>query len=188
MQIINQSPSGFILAEAVCRKDPRGSFAETFQQARWEELGVRTLFKQDNISVSKEAGTLRGLHYQLNPAAQAKLIRVTAGAIYDVIVDIRQGSPTFGSWYGFILTSRNYRQLLVPRGFAHGFCTLVPDTEVFYKVDGYYSPEHDRGIIWNDPALGIDWPVSEPVLSDKDRNHPPLAQADNNFVWEDSTP
>lgn len=188
MRIISRSQNGCILLEALNRQDPRGSFAETYNRLRFLELGVDTEFKQDNHSVSREAGTIRGLHYQLHPHAQAKLVRVTAGAIYDVIVDIRQGSPAFGTWYGFILTAANRRQLLVPRGFAHGFCTLVPDTEVLYKVDEYYSPEHDRGIIWNDPALAIDWPVSEPVLSEKDGKHPPLAAADNNFVWEEQGP
>jgi dTDP-4-dehydrorhamnose 3,5-epimerase len=182
MRIISQAPGGFILLETVSRMDPRGSFSETFHTGRLRELGIEAEFKQDNHSVSREAGTIRGLHYQLEPKAQAKLIRVTAGAIYDVIVDIRSGSPAFGQWYGFILTSRNNRQLLVPRGFAHGFCTLTPDTEVLYKVDEYYSPEQDRGILWNDPELGIDWPVSEPVLSDKDRKHPPLKEAEINFI------
>lgn len=188
MRIINQSSCGFILAESIRRQDLRGSFTETYRESGWAELGIDQPFVQENHSVSREAGTIRGLHYQLEPMAQAKLVRVTAGAIYDVIVDIRQGSPAYGQWFGFILTAGNGRQLLVPRGFAHGFCTLTPDTEVIYKVDNYYSPEHDRGIIWNDPALGIDWPVSEPVLSDKDRLHPVLAAADNNFSWEGPTP
>ncbi|MGX2960681.1 dTDP-4-dehydrorhamnose 3,5-epimerase family protein [Peribacillus sp. JNUCC 23] len=120
----------------------------------------------------------------LNPKAQPKLVRVTRGAIYDVIVDIRKGSPTYGQWQGFILTSENKRQLLVSKGFAHGFCTLVENTEVQYKVDELYSPENDRGIAWNDPALAIDWPTLVPVLSGKDETHPILEEADNNFVWE----
>lgn len=184
MRIVSQSPDGFILVEAVRREDSRGSFSETYRQDRFKALGIGAAFVQDNYSVSREPGTIRGLHYQLDPKAQAKLVRVTAGAIYDVIVDIRQGSPAYGRWYGFILTAASGRQLLVPRGFAHGFCTLVPNTEVLYKVDEYYSPEHDRGILWNDSDLSIDWPVTDPVLSDKDRMHPPLKQADNNFRWE----
>jgi dTDP-4-dehydrorhamnose 3,5-epimerase len=139
---------------------------------------------QDNHSLSVEAGVLRGLHYQLNPKAQTKLVRVTAGAVYDVVVDIRRGSPTYGKWQGFILSASNKRQLLVPKGFAHGYCTLVPNTEVQYKVDEFYSREYDRGIAWNDPALDIDWPISSPILSEKDGKHPTLAEAENNFTYE----
>lgn len=145
------------------------------------KLSVKYQFIQDNQSLSAEVGVLRGLHYQLNPKAQTKLIRVLSGVIYDVIVDIRRNSPTFGQWVGVILSEYNKRQLLVPKGFAHGFCTLVPNTQVLYKVDEYYSPENDRGILWNDPALGIDWPTSNPVLSDKDQRHPLLKDAELNF-------
>lgn len=113
--------------------------------------------------------------------AQTKLICVLSGAIYDFIMDIRRNSPAFGQWVGVILSEYNKRQLLVPRGFAHGFCTLGPNTQVLYKVDEYYSPEHDRGILWNDPALGIDWPTTNPVLSDKDQRHPLLKDAELNF-------
>lgn len=145
------------------------------------KLGITYNFVQDNQSLSAEVGVLRGLHYQLTPKAQTKLIRVLSGVIYDVIVDIRRNSPTFGQWVGVILSEYNKRQLLVPIGFAHGFCTLVPNTQVLYKVDEYYSPENDRGILWNDPALGIDWPISSPVLSDKDQRHPLLKDAEINF-------
>jgi len=158
---------------------------ESYNAERYAENGITNIFLQDNHSLSAEAGVLRGLHYQLNPKAQTKLVRVTAGAIYDVVVDIRQGSPTFGQWQGFILSAANKRQLLVPKGCAHGFCTLVQNTEVMYKVDELYSPEHDRGIAWNDPGLGIDWPTSSPILSGKDEKHPTLAQAEHNFVFED---
>lgn len=146
-----------------------------------QKAGVKFNFIQDNQSLSAEVGVLRGLHYQLNPKAQTKLIRVLSGVIYDVIVDVRRSSPTFGQWVGVILSEYNKQQLLVPKGFAHGFCTLVPNTQVLYKVDEYYSPENDRGILWNDPALGIDWPVSNPVLSDKDQRHPVLKDAELNF-------
>lgn len=155
---------------------------ESYNQKQFEQLGIHINFVQDNHSYSAEAGTLRGLHYQLEPMAQSKLIRVLSGAIYDVFVDIRKDSPTYGQWKGVILSADNKRQLLIPKGFAHGFCTLVPDTHILYKVDQYYSPNHDRGILWNDPALGIDWPVSDPILSDKDRQHPVLADAENNFT------
>ncbi|MGX4583412.1 dTDP-4-dehydrorhamnose 3,5-epimerase [Paenibacillus chitinolyticus] len=173
-----------LIIEPTVHGDSRGFFMESYNQKRFEDLGIAYSFIQDNHSLSAETGVLRGLHYQLNPKAQTKLIRVLAGAIYDVIVDIRKKSPTYGQWQGFILSSENKRQLLVPRGFAHGFCTLVPNTEVLYKVDEYYSPENDRGIMWNDPALAIDWPTSSPILSAKDEKHPRLADADNNFDEE----
>ncbi|WP_055105994.1 dTDP-4-dehydrorhamnose 3,5-epimerase [Paenibacillus ihumii] len=172
---------GASLLEPVVHGDHRGFFMESYNEQVMKELGVNHQFIQDNQSLSAEPGVLRGLHYQLNPKAQTKLIRVLTGAIYDVILDIRRSSPTFGQWIGVILSEHNKRQLLVPKGFAHGFCTLVPNTQVFYKVDEYYSPEHDRGILWNDPALNIDWPVGEPLLSGKDRNHPTFADAEMNF-------
>lgn len=172
---------GASILEPVVHGDHRGFFMESYNEAVMGQLGINYNFIQDNQSLSAEAGVLRGLHYQLNPKAQTKLIRVLTGAIYDVILDIRKNSPTFGQWVGVILSESNKRQLLVPKGFAHGFCTLVPNTQVFYKVDEYYSPENDRGILWNDPALNIDWPVSEPLLSDKDRCHPTLATAELNF-------
>lgn len=170
----------FILEPKV-HNDNRGFFMESYNERKLRELGIHQNFIQDNHSLSTEAGVLRGLHYQLNPKAQTKLVRVTVGAVYDVVVDIRRGSPTFGQWIGVILSAHNHRQLLVPKGFAHGFCTLVPNTEVQYKVDEYYSPECDRGILWNDPELAIDWPVTNPVLSEKDKGHPFLKDADINF-------
>lgn len=170
----------FVL-EPVVHGDHRGFFMESYNDSLFQQHGISFNFIQDNQSLSAEAGVLRGLHYQLNPKAQTKLIRVLTGAIYDVIVDIRKSSPTFGQWVGVILSEHNHRQLLVPKGFAHGFCTLVPHTQVLYKVDEYYSPENDRGILWNDPDLGIDWPTSNPVLSDKDRTHPLLKDAEMNF-------
>lgn len=156
---------------------------ESYNDKVFKELGFNYKFVQDNHSLSVEAGTLRGLHYQLEPFAQTKLVRVIRGAVYDVIVDIRKGSPTYGQWQGFILSEENKRQLLIPKGFAHGFCTIVPNTEVLYKVDNYYSPKHDRGICWNDPDLNIDWPTSSPILSEKDSKHPRLAEAENNFIY-----
>lgn len=161
--------------------DHRGFFMESFNSNVFSEIGINSIYVQDNHSLSVEAGVIRGLHYQLNPKAQTKLVRVIAGTIYDVVVDIRRNSQTFGQSYGVILSSVNKRLLLVPRGFAHGFCTLVPNTEVVYKVDEYYSPEHDRGICWNDPELHIDWPTSNPILSDKDQKHPLLKDAEINF-------
>lgn len=181
MKLTSLRLEGAALLEPVVHGDHRGFFMESYNEATIRELGLNFAFVQDNQSLSAEPGVLRGLHYQLNPKAQTKLIRVLTGAIYDVILDIRRSSPTYGKWVGVILSEYNKRQLLVPKGFAHGFCTLVPNTQVFYKVDEYYSPEHDRGILWNDPALQIDWPVSEPLLSDKDRRHPTFAEAEMNF-------
>jgi len=183
MKVTEARLPGVKLIDPAVFGDNRGFFMESYNAQTFAQNGIEHVFVQDNHSLSAEAGVLRGLHYQLNPKAQTKLVRVAAGAIYDVVVDIRKGSPTFGQWQGFILSAANKRQLLVPQGFAHGFCTLVPNSEVLYKVDELYSPEHDRGIAWNDPALGIDWPTDKPILSDKDGRHPVLAEAEMNFVF-----
>lgn len=184
MNVIESKLSGVKLIEPAVFGDYRGFFIESYNACVFEANGINHTFVQDNHSLSVETGVLRGLHYQLNPKAQTKLVRATAGAIYDVVVDMREGSPTFGQWQGFILSAANKRQLLVPQGFAHGFCTLVPNCEVQYKVDALYSPEHDRGIAWNDPALSIDWPTTNPILSEKDTKHPLLADAEMNFLYE----
>ncbi|WP_152395458.1 dTDP-4-dehydrorhamnose 3,5-epimerase [Paenibacillus guangzhouensis] len=181
MNIIDTKLQGVRIIEPAVHGDHRGFFMESYNSAKFREYNMDYLFVQDNHSLSVEKGVLRGLHYQLNPKAQTKLVRVAAGAIYDVVVDIRRNSPTFGQWVGVHLSAENKRQLLVPQGFAHGFCTTEANTEVLYKVDALYSPEHDRGILWNDPALGIDWPVEQPILSDKDTKHPVLRDADINF-------
>lgn len=165
--------------------DHRGFFSEVFNARHFGEAGIASTFVQDNQSRSAARGTLRGLHFQTPPFAQAKLIRVLRGAIYDVAVDLRPGSPTFGRHVAVELSEANWSQLFVPRGFAHGFCTLEPDTEVIYKVDGYYSPEHDKGVHWQDPDLAIEWPVTEAevVLSPKDRVQPRLAELDLDHDW-----
>lgn len=181
MKVTSLTLEGAKLIEPVVHGDHRGFFMESYNEKLMHENGIMHNFIQDNHSLSAEPGVLRGMHYQLNPKAQTKLIRVISGSIYDVILDIRKYSPTFGQWQGFILSDANKRQLLVPQGFAHGFCTLAANTQVIYKVDEYYSPEHDRGIAWNDPSLNIDWPVSSPVLSDKDTRHPLLKDAELNF-------
>ena len=164
-------------------EDARGFFSETYNAAALAAHGIDLTFVQDNQSLSVERGVVRGLHFQLPPFAQDKLVRVLRGSILDVAVDIRRGSPTFGQHVSAVISAAEWNQILVPAGFAHGFCTLEPDTEVAYKVSAPYSPQHDRGILWNDPALGIDWPVDEnsAVLSDKDRLHPTLAQAPDLF-------
>ena len=174
---------GVFIIEPTVFEDHRGFFMESYNYREFVELGLDTHFVQDNHSLSKEPGTLRGLHYQLAPKAQTKLVRCIRGAIYDVVVDIRKGSPTFGKWYSVILTEHNRKMLWVPKGFAHGFVTLVPNTEVIYKVDEYYYPEYDRAIRWNDPHLKIEWPVKNPILSEKDKNAPFLEQAEINFIY-----
>lgn len=160
--------------------DDRGFFSETYNAKSFAETGIDLTFVQDNHSYSAARGVVRGLHYQLPPFTQDKLVRVTRGAILDVAVDIRKGSPTFGKWVALEVSAEKWNQILVPRGFAHGFMTLVEHTEVIYKVTNYYSPEHDRSIRFDDSAIGIDWPIpaSGVQLSDKDQKAPMLADAD----------
>ena len=159
--------------------DHRGFFSETYSRKALKDAGIDLEFVQDNHSLSVEKGVLRGLHYQLAPMAQDKLVRVVRGSILDVAVDIRRSSPTFGKHVSAVISAENWAQILVPIGFAHGFVTLEPNTEVIYKVTNYYSPKDDRGIRWNDPALGIDWGIDaeRAILSDKDRKNPLLKDA-----------
>lgn len=163
--------------------DERGYFSEVYNRQRFAEAGITIDFVQDNQSLSAEVGTVRGLHFQSPPFAQDKLVRVIRGRILDVVVDIRRSSPTFGRHLAIDLSAQNGQQLLVPVGFAHGFCTLEPNTEVIYKVSNYYSKAHDHGIAWDDPALGILWPVDphRAILSEKDRHHPRLADLPTYF-------
>lgn len=185
MQFERLDPTGLYLVGPKRHGDARGYFVETYRQDLFEAAIGPVSFVQDNQSMSAEVGTIRGLHFQLNPKAQGKLIRCLSGAILDVAVDIRSGSPTYGQHVKVELTAENGRQLWIPAGFAHGFCTLAPDTVIAYKVTEVYSPEHDRGLRWNDPALGIDWPVSEEkaVLSAKDKVQPLLADLDAGFAY-----
>lgn len=163
--------------------DERGVFSETFQAKRARDAGVESDFVQDNYSHSTKRGTLRGLHFQSPPFAQAKLVTVLKGSIFDVAVDLRRSSPTYGHHVGVELSVDNGHQILVPRGFAHGFVTLEDDTHVIYKVDAVYAPEHDLGVIWNDPDLAIDWPVApeEVILSPKDQKQPRFANLEKYF-------
>ncbi len=156
-------------------EDNRGYFFESFNQGTIQKhLGINIDFVQDNHSYSKNKHTIRGLHFQTSPKEQLKLVRVVQGSILDVAVDLRKHSKTFLQWVAVVLSSQNKRQLLIPKGFAHGFCTLEPHTEVLYKVDAFYSKEHDAGILWSDPQLKINWPSKEPVLSTKDQSLPLL--------------
>lgn len=163
--------------------DARGYFAETWNRRSFAETGIDVDFVQDNESFSAAAGTVRGLHFQTPPKAQAKLVRVLRGSIFDVAVDLRSDSPTFGRHVSAVLTAESGDELFIPIGFAHGFCTLEPDTQVAYKVSDFYSREHDTGILWSDPALQIAWPLKgrAPVLSERDQNLPRLAEAAPGF-------
>ncbi|MGG1834390.1 dTDP-4-dehydrorhamnose 3,5-epimerase [Cytobacillus firmus] len=184
MKVTKTNLGGVVILEPNVFGDHRGWFMETYNKSNLAEAGINIEFVQDNQSFSAAKGTLRGLHYQLNPKAQTKLVRCTKGAIYDVAVDIRKGSSTFGKWFGLELTEENKKQLLIPKGFAHGFMTLTEDVEVQYKVDELYAPECDRGIIWNDPEIGIEWPMEvKPILSAKDEKAPVLKDAEKNFIF-----
>ena len=159
--------------------DSRGYFVETYTQRTFHQAGITTTFKQDNQSLSTQRGTVRGLHFQLAPEPQTKLVRVLAGSVYDVAVDLRRGSPTYGRWCGATLTAAVGEELLIPTGFAHAFCTLEPDTVVAYKVDGFYNKAAEAGLRWDDPDIGIDWPVpaAEIKVSEKDATLPFLKDA-----------
>ena len=163
--------------------DNRGWFMETWNAAVMAKAGLDLPWVQDNHSFSAAKGTLRGLHFQSPPRAQDKLVRCSRGAILDVAVDIRTGSPTYGRWVGVELSAENGRQLLVPKGFLHGFVTLTDDTEVQYKCSDYYSPDHDMSVRWDDPAIGVDWGVTAPTLSDKDQRAVPLSAIGQPFLW-----
>lgn len=162
------------IIDPVVFSDVRGYFMESYHRQRYVDLGIGAAFVQDNLSFSMQ-GTLRGLHYQY-PHAQAKLVQVLQGEVFDVAVDIRPGSPTFGQWAGVILSGENQRQLFIPEGFAHGFCLLSKTALFTYKCSDYYHPECEGGILWCDPGIGIDWPVASPLLSEKDRNYRTLRE------------
>jgi len=184
--MLNVEPTAIPAVKIITPKkhgDHRGFFSEVYKQSDMAAAGIDLAFVQDNHSLSAQLGTLRGLHFQSAPFAQDKLVRVTKGRILDVALDIRASSPTFGQHVAVELSAENWRQILVPIGFAHGFVTLEPDTEVLYKVTAPYGPANDHGLAFDDPALGIDWrlPYGELVLSDKDRKHPRLADLPRYF-------
>jgi dTDP-4-dehydrorhamnose 3,5-epimerase len=182
-KIMQLSIRGVLVLEPRRYIDERGYFSETFRAADFSTAGVDTIFVQDNQAMSARAGTVRGLHFQFTPHQQGKLVRVLRGSIFDVAVDLRRGSPTFGKWVGATLTAEGGEQLYLPRGFAHGYCTLEDDTEIAYKCDAYYAPGSEGGIHFADPDIGIAWPVSEEyaLVSTKDRAQPRLAELGSAF-------
>jgi len=175
--------SDVIFIEPQLFSDNRGLFFESFKESEFTSNGIDKKFVQDNFSHSTHR-VLRGLHYQKNPKAQAKLVTVLKGKIFDVAVDIRKKSPTFGKWVGMILSEDDHKLIYIPEGFAHGFCVLSECADVLYKVNNEYSPKHEKGIIWNDPIINISWPIKNPIISNKDNELPTLKNLDNNFVYE----
>lgn len=172
MKITKTKLDGVVIIEPDAFGDNRGFFMESWNKKKMEEVGLFFNFVQDNHSKSTVRGTLRGIHFQKGDKAQAKLVRCVKGAVFDVAVDLRKNSPTFKQWVGVELSEENKKQLLIPRGFGHGFVTLTDDVEFLYKADNYYAPEADAGIRWNDPDIGIEWGVENPILSEKDKKNP----------------
>ena len=183
MKRIDTKLPGVCIVEPVVHGDHRGYFMETYSTQSLAEIGIDTVFVQDNQSYSSQKGILRGIHFQNAPMAQAKLVRVTKGAVLDIAVDLRKGSPTYKQWVTVELSAKNKRMLFIPRGFGHGFVTLTGDVEFCYKVDNLYSKECDRGIRFNDPSIAVDWGVENPILSQKDTTSPMLDDSDCNFVY-----
>lgn len=173
VKVVEAGLKDILILEPHVFEDPRGFFVETYQQSRYRDLGIDVGFVQDNLSFSKK-NTLRGLHFQY-PREQAKLVQVLQGEVFDVAVDIRMGSPSFGKWYGSRLSAENKRQMFIPTGFAHGFCVLSETALFHYKCSEYYAPDCENGLLWCDPDLGIKWPLTAPVLSDKDGAYQCLA-------------
>ena len=171
-----------ILVEPKLLSDNRGFFYESFKESDFFKNGITKKFVQDNFSHSTR-DVIRGLHYQQKPKAQAKLITVVSGKIFDVAVDIRKNSPSYGKWISEILSEDDHKLLYVPEGFAHGFCVLSQEADIFYKVNNEYSKEHERGIVWNDPTVNISWPIEEPIISDKDNKLPLLKNSDSDFTY-----
>lgn len=190
MRIETTALPGVMVLTPARHEDVRGFFSECWNRQTLAEAGIDVDFVQDNQSLSARAGTVRGLHCQAPPRTQVKLVRCGRGALLDISVDIRRGSPTFGKWVSVELSAENGRQLLVPHGFLHGFVTLCDDTEIIYKCSDYYSPDCDRVVAWNDPDLGVDWGIGAEavILSAKDRAAPRLTQFDNPFRWEGMLP
>lgn len=176
MEIIEKTLKGAFEIRLKPIKDKRGFFMRAFDDKLFEKAGINNKWVQENHSRSEQKGVIRGLHFQLLPFAETKLLRCIRGKIWDVFVDLREGSSTFGQWDAVELSEENKKMVLIPRGFAHGFCTLTDISEVVYKVDNYYSPEHECGLLWNDPDLNINWPVDKPILSEKDTKNVTLRE------------
>jgi dTDP-4-dehydrorhamnose 3,5-epimerase len=183
MKVLLTNIKDLLIIEPQIFGDHRGWFYENYSKLKLQEQGLDCDFVQDNHSFSAKKGTLRGLHFQLNPKAQAKLVRCTRGMILDVAVDLRKGSPTYKKWLSVELSADNKKQFFIPKGFAHGFLTLTDDVEVQYKTDEYYAPEYDRSIAYNDEELAIEWGIRNPILSEKDKNAPLLKDSDINFIY-----
>ncbi|MBN2805751.1 MAG: dTDP-4-dehydrorhamnose 3,5-epimerase [Prolixibacteraceae bacterium] len=185
MKIIPTAIPGLVVIEPDVYSDQRGYFFESYHEEKFQAQGIVSRFIQDNESKSLR-GTIRGLHYQLQPKAQSKLVRVIEGEVYDVAVDIRKGSPTFGQWHGEILSASNKRQFFIPKGFAHGFSVLSESAIFSYKCDEFYHPEFERGILYNDPFLNIDWkiPAGEHIVSAKDQQQKFFTEAETNFLYQ----
>lgn len=187
MKIIDTALPEVKLVEPAVFGDNRGWFYESYSYEKLKALGIDIKFVQDNRSYSKEKGTLRGIHFQKTPMAQSKLICCTRGKILDIAVDLRKGSPTYLKWINAELSAENKLMLFIPKGFGHGFVTLTEDVEVLYKVDEYYSKDHDRSVRFDDEKIGVEWGVKEPVLSDKDKNAPLLCDSDVDFIWGENS-
>lgn len=183
MEVSQTGIPGLVVIQPKVFPDNRGFFLETYSRKAFAAAGLDYDFVQDNHARSGLKGVLRGLHFQRPPAAQAKLVWVVRGVVFDVAVDLRRGSPTYGRWYGIELSAENFSRLMIPRGFAHGYVTLTDDAEFMYKVDAPYSPGDDGGIAWNDPDIAINWPVTEPILSEKDTAQPLLSAVGSPFTY-----
>lgn len=183
MEVSQTGIPGLVVVKPRVFGDHRGFFLETYSREAYARAGLDYDFVQDNHARSGPKGVLRGLHFQLPPATQAKLVWVTRGAVFDAVVDLRKGSPTYRKWYGIELSADNFLRLMVPRGFAHGYVTLTEDAEFMYKVDAPYTPAQDAGIAWNDPEIGVSWPVADPILSEKDAVQPRLADVGSPFIY-----
>lgn len=190
MNVTETNLKGVFVIEPQVFGDSRGWFMETWSKVKLEGAGLNFDFVQDNQSYSAQKGTLRGLHYQLNPMSQAKIVRCTRGSLLDVAVDVRKNSPQFAKWTSVILSEENKKQLIIPRGFAHGFLTLSDDVEIQYKADNYYAPHFEGNIRWDDPQIKIDWPFEPTILADKDKNAPTLAERvehnELNFMFDEA--
>lgn len=186
MQVVKTALVDVVVLKPDCFGDPRGWFMESWSKKKMEQAGLYYDFVQDNHSFSATKGTLRGLHYQKGDSCQAKLVRCSKGSVLDVAVDLRKGSPTYKKWVSVELSAENKQQLLIPRGFAHGFVTLTPDVEFLYKADNYYDHSAEGSILWNDPELNINWEVTTPILSKKDAAAPLLCESDADFMYKEN--